>query len=71
MDSDGNYFYIKSANQNGQASIRIFKYQEVTQDNQPKPEQPKVEYATLKDLEEVKKQIEDLKLIKPIVKRGE
>lgn len=71
MDSDGNYFYIKSANQNGQANIRIFKYQEVTQDNQPKPEQPKVEYATLKDLEEVKKQIEDLKLIKPIVKRGE
>lgn len=71
MDSDGNYFYIKSANQNGQANIRIFKYQEVTQDSQPKPEQPKVEYATLKDLEEVKKQIEDLKLIKPIVKRGE
>lgn len=44
MDSYGNYFYIKSSNQNGQASIRIFKYQEVTQDNQPKPEQPKVEY---------------------------
>ena len=70
MDSDGNYFYIKSANQNGQANIRIFKYQEVTQDNQPKTE-PKVEYATLKDLEDVKKQIEDLKLIKPIIKRGE
>lgn len=45
MDSDGNYFYIKSANQNGKVSILIFKYQEVTQDNQPKPEQPKVEYA--------------------------
>lgn len=70
MDSDGNYFYIKSANQNGQANIRIFKYQEVTQESQPKLE-PKVEYATLKDLEELKKQIEDLKLIKPVVKRGE
>lgn len=61
MDSDGNYFYIKSANQNGQANIRIFKYQEVTQESQPKLE-PKVEYATLKDLEELKKQIDDLKL---------
>lgn len=70
MDSDGNYFYIKSANQNGQANIRIFKYQEVTQDSTPKQE-PTVEYATMKDLDELRKQIEDLKLIKPIVKRGE
>lgn len=70
MDSDGNYFYIKSANQNGQANIRIFKYQEVTQDSTPKQETT-VEYATMKDLDELRKQIEDLKLIKPIVKRGE
>lgn len=70
MDSDRNYFYIKSANQNGQANIRIFKYQEVTQDSTPKQETT-VEYATMKDLDELRKQIEDLKLIKPIVKRGE
>lgn len=71
LDSDANYFYIKTANESGQANIRTFKYEEVTaQPSSPVPE-PKPEYATKKDVDELRKQIEDLKLIKPIVKRGE
>lgn len=71
MDSDANYFYIKTSNDNGQATIKIFKYEEVTaQPSSPVPE-PKPEYATKKDVDELRKQIEDLKMIKPIVKRGE
>lgn len=72
LDSDGNYFYIKTANENGQATIRTFKYEEVATptNSQPIP-QPKPEYATKQEIEELRKQIEDLKLIKPVVKRGE
>ena len=72
MDSDGDYFYIKSANPQGQASVRMFKYEEVTQGSaRIKAEETPVRYATFEDLEKIKNEIEQLKLIKPIVKRSE
>lgn len=72
MDSDRNYFYIKTANAQGQATVRTFKYEEVGE-NIP-PQAPAVEYAkqedfakavealanTRRDLDEMKKQIEAL-----------
>lgn len=72
MDSDGDYFYIKTANAQGQANVKIYKYEEVTQATK-KTEEPKqeIKYATVDDIKELKEEIEKLKLIKPIVKRSE
>lgn len=71
MDSDGNYFYIKTANQQGQANVKIYKYEEVMQSAGRDVEQKNVKYATVDDLAALREEIEKLKLIKPIVKRSE
>lgn len=71
MDSDGNYFYIKTANQQGQANVKIYKYEEVMQSAGRDAEQKNVKYATVDDLAALREEIEKLKLIKPIVKRSE
>lgn len=71
MDSDATYFYIKTSNEVGQANVRAFEYVEVTDKVGQPVKTKKPEYATKQDVEDLKKQIEDLKLIKPVVKRGE
>ncbi len=72
MDSDGNYFYIKTANQQGQANVKIYKYEEVMQSSNKEPiENKNIKYATVEDIELLRDEIEKLKLIKPIVKRSE
>ena len=72
MDSDGDYFYIKTANPQGQANVKIYKYEEVTQSaNKDSAENKTVKYATMEDIEAIREEIEKLKLIKPVVKRSE
>lgn len=72
MDSDGDYFYIKTANPQGQANVKIYKYEEVTQStSKDNAEKKTVKYATMEDIEAIKEEIEKLKLIKPVVKRSE
>ena len=73
MDSDGDYFYIKTANPQGQANVKIYKYEEVLQGSSPKetPTAKNVKYATVEDIELLREEIEKLKLIKPVVRRSE
>lgn len=72
MDSDGDYFYIKTANPQGQANVKIYKYEEVTQStSKDSAEKKTVKYATMEDIEAIREEIEKLKLIKPVVKRSE
>lgn len=72
MDSDGDYFYIKTANPQGQANVKIYKYEEVTQGaSKDGAEKKTVKYATMEDIESIREEIEKLKLIKPVVKRSE
>lgn len=72
MDSDGDYFYIKTANPQGQANVKIYKYEEVTQGtSKDVAEKKTVKYATMEDIEAIREEIEKLKLIKPVVKRSE
>ena len=72
MDSDGDYFYIKTANPQGQANVKIYKYEEVTQGtSKDSTEKKTVKYATMEDIEAIREEIEKLKLIKPVVKRSE
>lgn len=72
MDSDGDYFYIKTANPQGQANVKIYKYEEVTQStSKDGAEKKTVKYATMEDIEAIREEIEKLKLIKPVVKRSE
>lgn len=61
MDSEATKFYIKTADSAGVPSMRTFEYKEITQ-NPERTADPKVmQYATHEDIEDLKKQIDDLK----------
>lgn len=54
MDSDSHNMYIKSADQAGVPSLRVFEYKEIT--GQKKEEPPKIDmsaYVTREELEEI------------------
>lgn len=55
-DSEGDTFYIKSADQSGMPTLRVFDFKE-----RGVKETPTVEYATQEDLNALKKEIEKLK----------
>lgn len=49
MDSEKPYFYTKCSNNMGQSTIKIYKFEEV-----PQQEEVQLEYATKQDLQELK-----------------
>lgn len=49
MDSEKPYFYTKCSNNMGQSTIKIYKFEEV-----PQQEEVRLEYATKQDLQEIK-----------------
>lgn len=54
MDSDEPYLYIKSADNTGLPSLRIFKYEEITEKKEePKPEIDMNQYVTKEEFEKV------------------
>lgn len=63
MDSEATRFYIKTVDASGVPSMRIFEYKEIfpNQTAQVVAEVKEPEYATHADVEELKRQIEDLK----------
>lgn len=80
MDSDDKFFYIKSSNAQGQATVRMFRYEEVTPTaKQPQGQQfdtsqfvNKSDYEKLKQKQEqLERELEQLKLIRPVVSRGD
>lgn len=62
MDSDSPKFYIKSANQNGQMSLRTFRFEEVLEGATPKSQETEKkidlsEFAKKDDLKELEQKI--------------
>ncbi len=53
MDSDNPIFYLKSSNQIGQSSIRVFKFEEIKENIGTNPG-----YALKSDLDEISKRLE-------------
>lgn len=67
MDSDSSRFYLKSADNAGMPSLRVFKYTEVTNAPQNAPQTPNLEenflngkYVTREEYEGLKRQYESL-----------
>lgn len=65
MDSDGNYMYIKSADQSGMPTLKTFKYEEITE--LPKEEEKKetIDFDNYITRDEFEKVLEELR--KPLV----
>lgn len=61
MDSEGDRFYLKSSDASGvPLPLRVFEYKEIKTDGAFARKDSGVEYATKKDLEELRKQIREL-----------
>lgn len=63
MDSDNPIFYLKSANQQGQATIRQFRFEEVLEQSQNKQVAQSVDlsgYVKREEFEEIKTKLEDV-----------
>lgn len=76
MDSDDKQFFIKTANAQGQATIDTFRYEKV--ENAPKPQIDTSQFVSKSDYEKLKqkqeqleRELEQLKLIRPVVSRGD
>lgn len=63
MDSESQKFYIKTVDGSGVPTMRTFEYKEVVQNQMPPivAEVKEPAYATHEDIEELKKQIDELK----------
>jgi hypothetical protein len=60
LDSDNAFFYIKTTDAQGKPSVRRFRYIDVdAEENQPKKEEPKVEYATLEQFGQLSDTLND------------
>lgn len=56
LDSEGDYFYIKSTDMSGMPKLRKFAYKEVTgeAENTPSVQQSQTEYVTREEFEKFK-----------------
>lgn len=63
MDSEASKFYIKTVDGSGVPTMRTFEYKEIFPNQMPPvvAEAKEPEYATHEDVEDLKKQIEELK----------
>lgn len=64
MDSDGNYFYLKSSNAQNQASVRIFEYKEVDVATKKAKSECGGEFVTKEEFEALKRAVASLKKAK-------
>lgn len=63
MDSEGPRFYIKTVDNSGIPTMRIFEYKELAQNQVPPvvAEAKEPEYATHDEIDQLKREIQDLK----------
>ena len=59
MDSDGQYLYIKSADNTGLPSLRIFEYTEITEKKEEKA--PEIDLSVYVTKDELQKAIDSVK----------
>lgn len=62
MDNDNPIFYIKASNQLGQSTIRIFRFEEI------KEEQPSAKYVSIDDFNKFKQEM--LEAVKGVKDNG-
>ena len=55
IDSDNPIFYFKTSNSIGQSSIRMFKFEEIHENDKPN-----VQYATMNDFNNLKNRVDEL-----------
>ena len=60
MDSDSPLTYMKTSDMSGRSSLRIFKLVEITEAELKQPPQPANLYASLEDVESLKKKYDDI-----------